>query len=446
MSSKRKKDKRRRVLAASCLLAALIVAGSTFAWFTSQDEVVNKLSATNNYGVTAVEDFTPPSNWIPGQTVDKDVRVTNTGNVDAFVKTTVTGDLVLTRLIDSQALPTDAEEKAAVLASAIELSTSFTEQANPDTPAASKDQVRAKQAGSRLVYSADINHTLVEYDETNLQKDDTGITLTDADNNTFITVDEGNTDDYKPTETGYYIFARSTTENADGTAKTITYDGYYYDDTAKKYYDIEVTTPFAKKDEDGNEIVGSVDPYKIVAKLRQKQTVTIANDQFVYTLTDKILTAKYDPDYDPTDDTATPPIDDGNEIIINIALADNTDWTAHVTEPASLVDSTDTTGKAAAFYYNKILAAGTTTKDVIDSVTLDSRVTKDAFLALDYNLKVTVQSAQVTKDYNNSSDPTAAVNVQDWTNTEKGALKVTAATYSDTENSVTWDVPAPTNP
>lgn len=83
MSSKRKKDKRRRVLAASCLLAALIVAGSTFAWFTSQDEVVNKLSATNNYGVTAVEDFTPPSNWITGQTVDKDVRVTNTGNADS---------------------------------------------------------------------------------------------------------------------------------------------------------------------------------------------------------------------------------------------------------------------------------------------------------------------------------------------------------------------------
>lgn len=70
-----KKSKNKKVLAASVILAAMIVASSSFAWFTSQDEVVNKLSATNGYSVTIVEDFTPPTNWVPGQTVDKAVRV-----------------------------------------------------------------------------------------------------------------------------------------------------------------------------------------------------------------------------------------------------------------------------------------------------------------------------------------------------------------------------------
>ena len=36
------KRNRKSVLIASCVLAGLIVAGSTFAWFTSRDEVVNK--------------------------------------------------------------------------------------------------------------------------------------------------------------------------------------------------------------------------------------------------------------------------------------------------------------------------------------------------------------------------------------------------------------------
>lgn len=399
--SKNKKNKR-RVLAVSCIFAALIVAGSTFAWFTSKDEVVNKLSASSNYDVVAVEDFTPPSNWTPGQTVNKDVRVTNTGNVDAFVKATVTGDLVLTRLINSAAIPSDAEAKTAVLAKAIELSTKLTNQDNPDTPATSADQVRAKQAGSRLVYSADTDHGIGAYDETALGS--TGVTLTTDQNKTIVTVDENDTtNDYKPNTTGYYIFARSTTQNStDGTTTKITYDGYYFvkgDGTAinpDKYYDIEVTP-------DTN------NPYKIVAKLRQKETVTIKNDQFVYTFASNTLTAKYDPDYNPVDG-GTAPADNGNEIIIDIAIANNTDWTANVTESASLVDSTDTNGKAAAFYYNKILAAGGTTSDVIDSVTLDENVKETAFLALDYNLKVTVQSAQVTTD----DAKTTAVNAQNW--------------------------------
>jgi len=85
--------KRRRVLGASCILAALIIASSSFAWFTSKDEVTNRLSAAANYGVAIAEDFQPPEKFLPGQTVNKDVGAVNTGNVDAFVRMWLGGQM-----------------------------------------------------------------------------------------------------------------------------------------------------------------------------------------------------------------------------------------------------------------------------------------------------------------------------------------------------------------
>ena len=54
------------------------------------------MSASADYNVTIAEDFTPPSNWTPGQEVDKNVGVVNTGNVDAFVRTWLEGVMRLT--------------------------------------------------------------------------------------------------------------------------------------------------------------------------------------------------------------------------------------------------------------------------------------------------------------------------------------------------------------
>ena len=389
------KKNRRGTLIASCVLAALIVGGSTFAWFTSKDEVVNKISATSNYNVVAVEDFTPPSNWTPGQEVDKDVRVTNTGNVDAFVRASISGDLVLTRITSSAVANEDTLENA------IELSKTPTSQANPDTPAASKDQVRAKQAGSRLVYSADSSYGAAVYDKTELEGN--GVTLSTNDNKTFVTVDTAsNANDFEPTTTGYYIFARSTTEVEDSTGvkvNKIIYDGYYFvkgiTDDDNKYYDIEVTP-------DSN------DPYKITAKLRQKETVLIDDSKLTYKVSpDKTtLTATYDGDT---------PADKADDIIIDIALDNIDDWTR---------DSDNKT-----YYYNAILKAGQTTYDFITSVTLNKGVTKDAFLAMDYNLKVTVDSVQVSDD----AAKTTAVKAE-WTE------KVPTL---NNDNTVSWGDPTP---
>lgn len=77
------------------LVAAVTVAGSTFAWFTSQDEVTNRLSASADFNTTIYEDFTPKEDWTPGESVKKEVGAINTGSVDSFVRMWLTGEMKL---------------------------------------------------------------------------------------------------------------------------------------------------------------------------------------------------------------------------------------------------------------------------------------------------------------------------------------------------------------
>jgi len=54
------------------------------------------LSASADYNVVAIENFSPPKQFVPGQTVKKEEAVTNTGSIDAFVKQTISGVLEVT--------------------------------------------------------------------------------------------------------------------------------------------------------------------------------------------------------------------------------------------------------------------------------------------------------------------------------------------------------------
>ncbi len=386
--SKIKKNKK-LILVAALLLAALIVGCSTFAWFTSVDEVTNKLSANFNYDVVAVEDFTPPENWIPGQTVEKDVRATNTGNIDAFVKVSVTGDMLLTKLDASAAV--SAANKSDVLGKAIELSNSNAE------------EIRSKMAGSRLVYKAGATTAAdgYAYDEAAVQG--AGVTV-DLQGSERVNVDKDAATEFTPTAAGYYIFARSTTQSSeDGTTTTVLYDGFYYD--GGHYYDIDVTA-------DSNDI------YKITAKVKQKKTVVVDNENFTYEwakenasdAANNILRVTYAGDAGSDDD-----------IIIDIKLANTSDWTSNLEDGS----------KTAAFYYNSILEAGGTTSDVIDSVTLSEDVKKEAFITMDYNLKVVVNSAQVV----DGEDVYTAVNAQSWAS---GAGKKMVTAVDTSTKAVTW--------
>gem|GEM_PF-823017 len=98
MTKKKKNARERRALVGALCTAAVIIAGSTFAWFTSSDEVTNRLTASADYGVSIVEDFTPPKQMVPGQEVDKDVAIVNTGNIDAFARLHLINDLQVSRV------------------------------------------------------------------------------------------------------------------------------------------------------------------------------------------------------------------------------------------------------------------------------------------------------------------------------------------------------------
>lgn len=81
------KDKKKKWLVSAAALAAVAAMVGTFAWFTSTDTAKNEFEggiAGND--VEIVETFTKPDKWEPGQKVNKDVTVQNTGNYDSLIR------------------------------------------------------------------------------------------------------------------------------------------------------------------------------------------------------------------------------------------------------------------------------------------------------------------------------------------------------------------------
>lgn len=130
MKRAEKKRKQKKVMLMFTLAtAAVIVGGMTFAWFSSKDEVTNRFSAQANFGASIVEDFVPEEEWLPGQTVNKDVAVVNTGSVDAFVRTWLEGEL---RYLAKSATPQQvkAVNDVPAFGTATQISTLLTAQQN----------------------------------------------------------------------------------------------------------------------------------------------------------------------------------------------------------------------------------------------------------------------------------------------------------------------------
>ena len=75
----------KRTIMILILVLTIGIVGLTLAYF-SNSSTVNNIFTTQPYGTTVTENFTSPSNWLPGQEVDKTVIATNTGNVDEAVR------------------------------------------------------------------------------------------------------------------------------------------------------------------------------------------------------------------------------------------------------------------------------------------------------------------------------------------------------------------------
>lgn len=406
--------RRRRVLGASCILAALIIAGSSFAWFTSRDEVTNRLTATANYGVSVVEDFTPPEDLIPGQKVNKDVSAVNTGNVGAYVRLGLLNDLQLNVDSAGAAIESNAKVLPNLTAgdSTVELNLTAID-AIPqtvDNNAVDKvpNSVSTIQAGGTLVWAAG-----------------TAVSPTDAQNESAGDDVSQNADDYdganqfKPTESGLYIFRRTVSD-------TPTYSGYFFvkgsDGEAGKYY--ALVTEENSVNISGatiSETDGIVTAVSGV-KLATTKNVKIANNSVNADITATWYSSNLG-------DTTTTPVAAGNSdakwiqltytavaekpIKLNIELDSN--WANNWTYVQGDTDAIDNKNDIGYFYYKKVLEAGYTTEKVVDSVTVDSSVTQGAYNDMVYDLTVVLDSVQVTK----SEDGAEFTNdtITDWVET-----------------------------
>jgi alternate signal-mediated exported protein len=238
--------KRRRVLGVSCILAALIIASSSFAWFTSKDEVTNRLSANADYGVSIVESFAPPENWLPGQQVNKDVYAVNTGNVAAFVEETVSGVL---SIVTEEAYTT-VENKP-----------------DADSVKLSAAEVYVIEDGSYLVYKPAASNLTLGNKVVAMNPDF-------ADKTKYASGDG----DFGPDAAGLYVFRRYI--NVDGTsdpfgAETFKYVGYYYD--GQDFYEVTdlKVTPDNVADYAADEIftdgnLADVTSYKFVKEVKER--------------------------------------------------------------------------------------------------------------------------------------------------------------------------------
>lgn len=341
MERERLSKKRKKVLAAVVVLALVIVIGGTFAWFTSKDEVTNKLSAESQYGVAITESFTSPESWIPGQEVEKKVSAVNTGNVDAFLKLAVSSTLDLTVVTGAEDFDENNTADYVVL--------------NTEDP----DEVTSLQAGGILAYTSCENVSASQL----------GTVGTDFD-----------ASDYGA---GYYVFARDLEVAADGT-HTYEYVGYYYDGT--NYYAVaEIESQAA-----GSSSIIDADGIFISAPsiTVQKKSTNSYIPELVYDKENNRIIATYD--------AGTADTSDDIVIYINLATDATTDWTV---DDENLV-----------FYYNEILAAGATANELIASVELADTVSENAYSSFDFNLKIALDSIQVSS----GDDVAKAVNSAGW--------------------------------
>jgi alternate signal-mediated exported protein len=232
-NNKKKANKEKRVMAAALCITAVAVAGSTFAWFTSTDEVTNRLSANADYNVSIVESFAPPENWMPGSSVNKDVYATNTGNIGAFVNEDVSGVLTIT-----------TERPVATF--------------SQDCVELTEEERYVMEAGAFLAFKPEASNAKLG-DQIVIRPGDQG--------------DPAKTD-FTPDADGLYVFRRSIVVDNNTRDEGFEYAGYYYSNN--KFYKIsnletdQDTTPDKADDgvkTDGNLAAARSGYYKLEQKV-----------------------------------------------------------------------------------------------------------------------------------------------------------------------------------
>ena len=388
MTTRKKKSSReKRVLIASVIVAATIVAGSTFAWFTSKDEVTNRLTAKADYGVSITEDFTPPEDWTPGQEINKDVSAVNTGNIDAYM------GMKLSYALKGKAVdPNGVAIATPVPENAVKIDTSAT---------ANEDWRKTYQTGELVVLAGEAvsADTSIHVDGTAHDNNDTEAKAEFRDGAVLV-----NSKTYTPQTVGLYIFRRQIEDMATETPK-YSFSGYYFDGTY--YYKLNTVI-----DNDGSvtvDITGLQSVTYSVLTDTQIKAVKLAAIKDLPAISAQNTTAVLDANtktikltYGGADGNISTEKDN---IIIDIKLDENyaTNWTY-------LNDSGDNVSKTENgwFYYNDKIAAGATTEKLVDSVKLDETVKSGAYTELTFDLTAALTSVQVEKKEDGTYGDTTA--------------------------------------
>lgn len=85
--NKEKKNRKKLLLVSGISLFTIL--GGTLAYFTTSDTLTNNFQIAK-YQAKIVEEFTSPSNWTPGTTTNKTIKVTNNGTVNMAVRASYT--------------------------------------------------------------------------------------------------------------------------------------------------------------------------------------------------------------------------------------------------------------------------------------------------------------------------------------------------------------------
>lgn len=358
-NNKNSKKNDKKLLIGSLGLASVVAAGATFAWFTSEDQVTNRLSAEADYNVSITESFTPPEDWTPGQEINKDVSAVNTGNIDSLVNLKFGHSFTVTGKGDPIKV-SDAATEDLGAKNAVEVST---------------DKAKSAQAGGYIVYNKD----KVEENPR-----------------------ESSSDPF--TDDGLYIFRREIKKTVDGSNKLTSvdyeYDGYYV--KGGKYYRIEIADDAVTLKTDSTE-VDAVDLTKI--------NIPTVGDEYVYKYGDDAeVTWTFVKALEADDPTATPAVDnkttdfaEAKGIRITYAGNDATSTDDDIIVYVEFDPAAQTNYKYNAddekFYYNYVLPAGQETKSaLITSVTLGKETEESAYIKLDYDLDVLLDSIQASLD------------------------------------------------
>jgi len=84
---KTKRDRKTAILVGAVALTVVMVFSATFAWFTVNTSVKNRLATQDGLANIKIHEvFVEPGDWKPGQSITKEVSASNTGDAPALVR------------------------------------------------------------------------------------------------------------------------------------------------------------------------------------------------------------------------------------------------------------------------------------------------------------------------------------------------------------------------